>query len=68
MEKRKSDRQHVGTGVLLTCILLFLASVRAEPAEQTAKNSQTIAATPPNETAVALYGTVKGQRQLVIFR
>jgi hypothetical protein len=57
MEKRKSDRQHVCTGVLLTCILLFLASGRldgSEPAGPPAKDCRTAAAAPPNEMAVAL--------------
>ena len=57
MEKRKSARKHVYAGVLLSCILLLLASAGvngSEPAGQTAKDGQMTAAAPPNEITVVL--------------
>ena len=60
MEKRKSDRQRVYAGILLSCILLFPTSASAdgsEPAGPTAQDSQTTAATPPNEITVVLKTT-----------
>lgn len=57
MKNRKSDLIHAGNGILLACILLFLASARAdgsEPTGQRAKDNQTTAVAPPNERTVAL--------------
>ncbi len=57
MKKRRSDHRHVRAGILLSCVLLLLASAGmagSEPAGQTAMDGQTTAATPPNEITVAL--------------
>ena len=56
MEKRKSSCQHACAGILLSSVLLFLASAGvegSEPVSQKAKDSQTTTA-PPNEITVAL--------------
>ncbi len=57
MRNWKSALSHAGGGILLSCVLLWVVCARvngSEPAGQTTQDSQTAAATPPNEIAVAL--------------